>query len=92
MVSGSEWLGLATGAVIGGLYGAWQVRDMKRRLADPGRRWFTGVVLRLALVLGALFIVLTFLDVDRYWLIIGLAAAYTGPLVWGLTRHVPMGK
>jgi len=92
MVSGSQWLGLATGAVIGGFYGAWQVLDMKRRLANPQRRWFTGVVLRLVLLLGAVFVVLTFLKVDRYWLIVGLAAAYTVPLLWGLKKHVPMGK
>jgi len=25
-------------------------------------------------------------------LIVGLAAAYTVPLLWGLKKHVPMGK
>jgi NhaP-type Na+/H+ or K+/H+ antiporter len=98
----SEWLGLLVGAVIGTAYAWLQVRAMLRQQRQQQRgeavnlgAMFGGSILRVALLVVALAAVVV-LDpqrrLDRMWLLIGVAAAYSVPIFWRLKHLIQRRK
>jgi hypothetical protein len=95
MINQSRLLGLLIGAVIGGLYAWWQLRALARHervqreqgQAPKVTAMIPGSITRVAMLLIALVLVQV-LDrekrVDRIWLMVSLAAAYSIPFFWRL--------
>src|SRR5437899_12780256 len=99
----AKLLGLLIGAVIGGLYAGWQLRALARHeriqreqgQAPKVTSMIPGSMTRVAMLLMALVLVQVFDQekrVDRIWLMVSLAIAYSVPFFWRLWQMYSQRK
>jgi len=95
MVDQSRLLGVLIGAVIGGAYAWWQLHALachERVQREQGQApkvtsMIPGSMTRVAMLLMALVLVQVFDQqkrIDRIWLMVSLAIAYSVPFFWRL--------
>jgi hypothetical protein len=85
----ADWLGLAVGVAIGGVYALLQVVEWRMGKSRGGgglSGMFVGATVRLIVVLLAMLAALRMLEVNRFWLVGGLAVMVAIPLGWRLKR------
>jgi len=87
-----QWLGLALGIVIGGVYVALQRAELRRKDTTIQPRGVLalvpGAVGRLAFLVVAWWLAFQFTSADKYWLTGALVVSYSLPLVWQLKQMV----
>ena len=87
-----QWLGLALGVVIGGVYVALQRAELRRKDAkvQPRGVWslVPGAVGRLTFLVVAWWLAFQFTSADKYWLTGAVVVSYSLPLVLELKRMI----